>query len=203
MFMNKTQKPNDVQFEMEQLELLKTEKLGKLVGKTSFKIGLWIAVMMKSIWGLFLVGLIWLDTYILLESPSIEWYWYPFLIFFIPFLHFLAIGLLLPDYGYREISIYEKGIALPTFSGDPEFKRKKLEIAVPFDAIKKIENVFKQKNGRTVLKKTIFYKRYSEEREELNSRRFKPVHSEELLRLIKPLMGERFDEILEEKVIEK
>ena len=186
-------------------QLLKTEKLGKLVSKTSFKIGLGVALVMRTFVGFVVAILIWTDICYILDPPSQEWYWHLFIIFFLPFLHFVAVPpFILQDFGYREISIYEKGIGFPLLTGEATawIEKRKLEWVVPLEFITKIQKVYVLTNGKRQLKKIcLFFPGLKGEK--IFKKNFKPSQGEELLSLIKPLMGERFDEIMEEKVIEK
>ena len=191
-------------FKALQHELMKTEKMGKLTGKTSFKIGFRTAVIAR-ISGFLLILLFAWGDWIALTHPT-DWYNYLIAIPLFLFLHLVFIPpVFLQDFGYREISIYEKGIGLPKISGEftTWITKIKFEWAVPYEAIKKVQRVYIVGDGEKNFEKVVIYYRFWEKSENLDKLKLKPSHGEELLRLIKPLMGERFDEILEEKVIEK
>jgi len=185
-------------------ELDETGKLGERLATTSFRTRLGLAMVVKGVVLLMLLFALWVAWEIMKNSLLVGLIC---LVVIFPILWIHVFHLLFRELrmdGYRESSIYEKGIGYPDFTPPREWWKRRLgpapyaEIGIPYEAITGIRRVYKTRKSGKCLAHIRFQAQGSNGEW---SFKFRPGSGEELLELVEPYLGERFGELVEEKFV--
>ena len=196
--------PPRTTFFTNQQELDETGKLGERLATTSFRTRRGLAMTVKGVVLLMLLFALWVFWEFMKNSflVGVIALAVIFPILWIHVFHLLFRELRMD--GYRESSIYEKGIGYPDFTPPREWWNRELgpapyaEIGIPYEAITGIRRVYRTRRSGKCLAHILFLAQGSNGEW---SFKFRPEPGEELLELVEPYLGERLGELVEEKVV--
>lgn len=142
---------------LSQKEIQSKRKFGNLISKTSFKYGKNIALFLKIMASLPAIVLVISDFLIITLRPSHDSGTYVIIFLVLILLHCLFIPpVLFLDFGYREISIYEKGIGIPIPTDFVAWiDNRKDEKIIPYESMINIEKKTLNTNGVSKIQKLV------------------------------------------------